>query len=128
MTRVVLSLVYGGLISSEELIAEIVTEDTARIISVPFCSEKVSPGDLVKHVNGKIVEVVESVNWLRHVFCDAEISEFAQYFKEYNISVEPLGQMGVFHYGLVIPNSVTDAELEKILKESPWTILRLPYI
>ena len=117
-----LFLPYDGAISGEEVLCEFVSEGTARVVSALFCGNEVVPGDIVKFVDGKIIEVLENVNHLIYVFCDAETEELAEALKTHNIRVEPLGKFETFRYGLVVPNSVTDAELEGILEGLPWTI------
>ncbi len=106
---------------SEFLYAERVSENTARIISIPFCGNELGPGDIVKFVDKKIIEVLEKNVKVQHVLIGAEFNEVNNYFVQFGIGVESLGEIDTLvRYGLAIPKGV---EIKEILENAPWTII-----
>ena len=105
------SIVIGG----EELYAEELSENTARIITMPF-NAAYCWGDIVEHNNGEIVKVLErKYKTYRYSHRGDDFSVVENYFKKYNIVAEVL--IGSF-FGIAVPDYIDEEELNNIIENS----------
>jgi hypothetical protein len=106
----------GWPFSSETLFAEKLTEDTAKIITIPFCQNTVAPGDIVRIKDGIIVEILEKTASAYYVFVNSDdgeaIPKVTSYLANYNIVIDRLGEKWL---GIAVPASIKEDELEIIL-------------
>lgn len=124
MHKIILSIDYndGEQSRGEEVFAEVLSENTAKIVSIPLSNRIYNWGDIVEFEGkeiGRILENTHSVHYLSHRGNIDDFELIENYFKKNEIESECL--FGAF-FGIAVPNDVSDEELSSIIENCPITI------
>ena len=120
MYKMILHAVYGSPgLSGEEFYAEQLSENTAKIMSIPFNPSVCAYGDIVEFEGEEVKSVVESTHRIFYFSFQGPEGLFGvleSYFQKYNIHGEVL--VGNY-FGIAVPVDMSREEFSNIIEKSP---------
>jgi hypothetical protein len=106
-------------VAGEELYAELISENTARVVTIPFSNRICNWGDIVEFEGDEIKKVLETTHKVHYFSFQGPEDLFGvleNYFQKHDICGEVL--VGNF-FGIAVPIDMTDDEFSNIIENTP---------
>jgi len=119
--KIILHAIYNAGFKGEELYAEQLTDNTARIITMPFSDQVCGWGDVVEFEEKEITKVLDSTYRVYYFSYrdDGDFELIVEHFRKHGIVAEVL--VGNY-FGIAVPNEIDDDELAPLIESCPVLI------